>query len=41
LLKEISAQPFEKQEKILMEQFEAYRGENEIQDDLTVVGFGF
>ncbi|MCP4353825.1 MAG: transporter substrate-binding domain-containing protein [Desulfobacterales bacterium] len=39
LLKKIAGQPFEKQQKILVQTFEDYREENERQDDVTVVGF--
>ncbi|MDM8551978.1 SpoIIE family protein phosphatase [Desulfobacterales bacterium HSG2] len=41
LLRVTSREPFEKQEAILLQAFNEHRGENERQDDLTVVGFGF
>ncbi len=41
LLKGVAVKPFDEQRNMLVEAFEAYRGENEIQDDVTVVGFGF
>jgi len=41
LLKNVAVKPFDEQRKKLVEAFEAYRGENETQDDVTVVGFGF
>ena len=41
LLREISDKPFEKQEEILIRSFEHYKGKNERQDDVTMVGFGF
>jgi serine phosphatase RsbU (regulator of sigma subunit)/ABC-type amino acid transport substrate-binding protein len=40
LLKEIHGKPFEEQRQILVQAFEDHRGENERQDDMTVVGFG-
>ncbi len=41
LLKENSDKPFDEQREILIQASEAYRGEDERQDDITVVGFGF
>ncbi len=41
LVKEIAHLPFEKQEARFLEAFNEYRGENEVQDDVTVIGFGF
>ncbi|MDM8523981.1 response regulator [Desulfococcaceae bacterium HSG8] len=41
LLKENTGTPFDMQREILLQAFEEYRGENEIQDDVTVLGFGF
>jgi len=41
LLKEISAEPFEKQRNIVMKAFEIHADGQERQDDMTVVGFGF
>ena len=41
LLKENSEKPFDEQREILIQASEAYRGEDERQDDITVVGFGF
>ncbi|MBU2512203.1 SpoIIE family protein phosphatase [bacterium] len=39
LLKEHSHQPFEQQEQNIINAFNRYRGENEIQDDITIFGF--
>lgn len=39
LLLKCHNEPFAKQQKIISEGFEAYRGDNEIQDDITVIGF--
>ncbi len=39
LLRENTRLPFEKQREMLIRAFEVYRGENERQDDVTVVGF--
>ncbi|MCP4347291.1 MAG: AAA family ATPase [Desulfobacterales bacterium] len=41
LLKEAGREPFEKQGPILIQAFNEYKGENPVQDDVTVVGFGF
>jgi len=41
LLKGIYHLPYEQQKEKLIHEFHLYRGENEIQDDLTIVGFGF
>ncbi|MDM8549588.1 SpoIIE family protein phosphatase [Desulfobacterales bacterium HSG2] len=41
LLKENAQLPFEKQRNVLLRTLDEYRGQNERQDDLTVVGFGF
>ncbi len=41
LLSEISEEPFEEQEKILLKKFDEHREDNEQTDDVTVVGFGF
>ncbi|MCP4108751.1 MAG: AAA family ATPase [Desulfobacteraceae bacterium] len=41
MLKKIVRLPLEKQREIVMQTFEEYRGDNERQDDVTVVGFGF
>ncbi len=41
LLKDISHLPFEKQRKMLTEAYEAHKGTNQRQDDVTVAGFGF
>ena len=39
LLKEIADIPFEKQQAMLLESFNACKGENETRDDVTMVGF--
>ena len=39
LLKEIADVPFEKQQAMLLESFNACKGENETRDDVTMVGF--
>lgn len=39
LLLEIHDNPFDQQEKMITEAFKAYKGSNETQDDVTVVGF--
>lgn len=39
LLKEISQYPFKIQREKIIQEFEDYRGENDIQDDVTVAGF--
>ncbi len=39
LLKEICREPFENQCGLLMQAFEAHKGKNERQDDVTVLGF--
>ncbi|MCP4350997.1 MAG: SpoIIE family protein phosphatase, partial [Desulfobacterales bacterium] len=41
LLAEISALPFKEQKMKLSEAFDAYKGDNERQDDVTIIGFGF
>ena len=41
LLRENAGLPFETQRDMLIQAFEAYKGENQRQDDVTVVGFGF
>ena len=41
LLSEISREPFEEQEKILLTKFDEHKGDNEQTDDVTVVGLGF
>ncbi|MDM8515435.1 response regulator [Desulfobacterales bacterium HSG16] len=41
LLIENTKLPFDKQPDILIEAFNAYKKDNERQDDLTVIGFGF
>jgi len=41
LLKEIAHLPFEKQREMIMEAFEAHKGNRQRQDDVTVAGFGF
>jgi len=41
LLEENAHLPFEQQRDLLLRAFEDHKGENEIQDDVTVVGFGF
>lgn len=41
LLFEISSHPFAEQQKMLLESSAQYRGENERQDDVTLLGFGF
>ncbi len=41
LLKKIASLPFEQQEAKILEAFEAYKGDMRIQDDVTMVGFGF
>jgi len=41
LLKKNAHLPFKKQREILLQSFEEYRGENERQDDVTLLGFGF
>ena len=41
LLKDNSGKPSEEQREAFLRAFEAYRGENETQDDMTVIGFGF
>ncbi|QTA91370.1 SpoIIE family protein phosphatase [Desulfonema magnum] len=41
LIRENAHLPFEIQKDALLDVFENYRGENERQDDVTVVGFGF
>ena len=39
LLRETSQEPFEKQQNRIIQAFEAYKGRNETQDDVTVIGF--
>ncbi len=41
LLRENAGLPFEEQRNRLLDAFGKYKGENERQDDVTVVGFGF
>ena len=41
LLGKIARLPFEQQRSALLRAFDAYKGENERQDDVTVLGFGF
>lgn len=41
LLRENAHLPFDQQRDMLLQVFEDHKGENEIQDDVTVVGFGF
>ncbi|WP_207682064.1 SpoIIE family protein phosphatase [Desulfonema magnum] len=41
LLNENSRKPFDEQRNALLRAFNVYKGENERQDDVTVVGFGF
>jgi PAS domain S-box-containing protein len=41
LLRKNAGLPFEVQRKILLQAFEEYKGENERQDDVTILGFGF
>lgn len=41
LIKEIAHFSFEEQQEILLRTFNDYKGDNERQDDVTVVGFGF
>ncbi|MDM8522153.1 PAS domain S-box protein [Desulfococcaceae bacterium HSG8] len=41
LIGEISDLPFEEQREILLQNFNEYKTGNDIQDDVTVVGFGF
>ncbi len=41
LLKKNARLPFEKQRDMLLQVFDEYKGENEMQDDVTVVGFRF
>jgi len=41
LIMENSARSFEEQKEILLNTFNEYKGENEMRDDVTVVGFGF
>jgi len=41
LLMENSEKPFDEQRKILLRAFEEYRGDNDVMDDVTVVGFSF
>ncbi len=40
LLSDIGKQPFDLQKKELLRAFDDYRGENEVQDDVTFIGFG-
>jgi serine phosphatase RsbU (regulator of sigma subunit) len=39
LLKEIQGKRFEEQKKCINDEFNAYRGNRETQDDVTVLGF--
>jgi len=41
LLKRTAHLPFERQREILLEAFEAHKGDRQRQDDVTVAGFGF
>jgi len=41
LLKEIAHLPFDRQREILVQSFNEYKDKNEMQDDVTVLGFGF
>lgn len=41
IVKEIGFLPVERQQDELVRAFSEYKGENEIQDDITVLGFGF
>jgi len=41
LLGKNSHLPFEKQQELLLQAFNEYKGDNERQDDVTVAGFGF
>ncbi|HHC24602.1 MAG TPA: response regulator [Desulfobacterales bacterium] len=41
LLGKVSGLPFDEQQKRVLEAFYKYKGKNERQDDVTVVGFGF
>jgi len=41
LLRKVADMPFEKQQEIILRTFSEYRGECDIQDDVTVIGFGF
>lgn len=41
LLAENAQLPFQKQRELILEAFNKYKGENERQDDVTVIGFGF
>jgi len=41
LLRKNAASDFEKQKELLLEAFYSYKGKEERQDDMTVVGFGF
>jgi len=41
LLAENARLPFKKQQKLILETFNKYKGENERQDDMTLIGFGF
>jgi serine phosphatase RsbU (regulator of sigma subunit) len=41
LLKEIQRLSFDEQSKKIMQAFKEYKGDNDRQDDVTVVGFGF
>ena len=41
LLTETAHISFEKQKDVLLETFYAHKGENQMQDDVTVLGFGF
>ncbi|MCP4105983.1 MAG: SpoIIE family protein phosphatase [Desulfobacteraceae bacterium] len=41
LLKEHTGKPFEEQRQVLLQAFNEYKGDNEVQDDVTVLGFGF
>jgi len=41
ILKDTNNHPFDRQKEKLIREFHDFRGKNDIQDDLTVVGFGF
>ena len=41
LLRECAKEPFDRQKEMLVRAFEEYKGDQDRQDDVTVVGFGF
>jgi len=41
ILETHNQKPFEEQRDIIMQKFDDYKGDNDIQDDITMVGFGF